>query len=575
MSHDVGSASVTDRIDAPQPVNQFSTSPHAIGMNALPDPFSPSMNHVFFSGSDRRILLDEVIHLCQFGNNLVAAIGDDGVGKTTFLNQARFELSETAFCCFINSDESMTPENIFSQIISQLELPVSSVPSAGEMIATLRHAMAEGSMNRVVVIIDDAHMLNDSILSALISLLQGHQGQHLHILMSGQKSLVDRLDHFDMFDVLVYDVTLNPFTSQDTKEYLDFKLTAAGYPSEKLLDERQVESIWNESEGYPAQISRVADRHIFQQDFDIEEENSSAPGLPLIHMALLVVLLAGLILALIYMGNDDGDTSDDSIESQGNVEVLTGLNSASQKAVENGLVGPSGIEPNKPSNLLKIKAGGSTEIGLNKGASLLRGQDLAFIGGAASEQSAAKVLPSESRNKSPLVKPIKGAEPVNLALPSLPQSSQLALQESLKQELKKEAELLRIEQSNLTTTENSLPKTIEVSKSREAKASTSLSEDKEWLLSLNDSEYVLQVIAAAQKKSVKRFIVSQPNKSALRLVEIGRDGKPWYIVVVGKYASSNFARRAIESLPQDQVNRGPWPRKVSDLKREISAPRTK
>jgi DamX protein len=134
---------------------------------------------------------------------------------------------------------------------------------------------------------------------------------------------------------------------------------------------------------------------------------------------------------------------------------------------------------------------------------------------------------------------------------------------------------LRIEQSNLTTTENSLPKTIEVSKSREAKASTSLSEDKEWLLSLNDSEYVLQVIAAAQKKSVKRFIVSQPNKSALRLVEIGRDGKPWYIVVVGKYASSNFARRAIESLPQDQVNRGPWPRKVSDLKREISAPRTK
>jgi len=586
MSYGIDSASVTDRKNTPQPAHPFSTTSHASSMSSLPDPFSSSMNHVFFSGADRRILLDEVIHLCQFGNNLVAAIGDDGVGKTAFLNQARFELSETAFCCLLNGNESMTPEDIFSQLISQLELPVSSVSTAGEMIATLRHAMAEGNMHRVVVIIDDAHLLQDTILSALISLLQGHQGQHLHILMSGKKSLVDRLDNFDMVDVLVYDVTLNPFTLQDTKEYLDYKLTAAGYPSEKLLDESQVESIWKESGGYPTQINRVADRHIFQQDFDIAEEGPSASGLPLVHMALLVVLLAGLILALIYMGNDGEDASVGKLDAQANVDVPTGLNLEPEKVIENGSVSSPSAEADESSNLLE-------------GVSKQQGPELASIGGAEPEQNKAEIPSLKNENQLSIVKSTEEVNPTNIAIPSLPQSSKSVLQEALKQELKKEAELLSVDQSELkgnggslpgategsllntakgslsSTAKGSLSNTAGASKSSEVKELFSLSEDEGWLLSLNDSGYVLQVIAAGQRQSVKKFIDSQPNKGGLRLIRVGRDGKPWYIVVTGNYTDRVSARKAIQSLPQDQVNGGPWPRKVLDLKQEIKAFRTK
>lgn len=564
MSYDVDSdPSVNSDMDTSRTVDRLSPGPSSLTMNSLPDPFSPSMNHVFFSGADRRILLDEVIHLCQFGNNLVAAIGDEGVGKTAFLNQARFELTETAFCCLIDGSESMTPEEIFSQIVSQLELPVSSVSSAGEMIATLRHAMAEDNMHRVVLIIDDAHLLSDAILSALISLLQGHQGQHLHILMGGEKDLVDRLDHFEMVDVLVYDVTLNPFTFQDTKDYLEFKFSTAGYPSETFLDDAQIESIWKESGGYPAQISLIAEKYIFQQDPDIAADDIKVAGLPLLHMALLVVLLAALIFALIYMGGDDpkGDglneqaitdparetSSLDLPIGEPQKESTINENQSTPAPVISDVVEPAVNDSQSVENIQanaepeKVVAEKTEEPGPSEAV-------VAKADGASVEEK----KPAEADDKA------EAAARGNTAEPAQAEPSQ-NLQESLRQELQKEAKSLGVDG----------PKPESPIKP------SALSGDEKWLMALDDQRYVLQVIAAGQKASVQKFVTSQANKEALRLIEVGRNGKPWYIVVIGNYADTVSARRAIESLPQDQVNGGPWPRKVSDLKTKIEAFRSK
>ena len=61
-------------------------------------------------------------------------------------------------------------------------------------------------------------------------------------------------------------------------------------------------------------------------------------------------------------------------------------------------------------------------------------------------------------------------------------------------------------------------------------------------------------------------MAKQANKNDLRLVALNRNNKPWYVVVVGIYDNGSIARQSIQSLPQPQVNAGPWPRKISDLK---------
>lgn len=572
MSYEIDS---DERINTDLPARQAPSS-FTQTMSSLPDPFSSAMNHVFFSGGDRRILLDEVIHLCQFGNNLVAAIGDDGVGKSAFLRQARFELSETAFCCLIDGDESMSPEDIFAQIISQLELPISSTSSVGEMIATLRHAMAEGSMHRVVVIIDNAHALADAILSALISLLQGHQGQYLHILMAGEKTLVDRLDRFEMVDVLVYDVTLNPFTLEETKGYLEFKLATAGYPDDHFLEDAQIESVWKESGGYAARIGRVAEQYIFHKELDIEDDVSTDRGLPLVHMALLVVLLAALILALIYMGgNEEGTVEGEKLVTQ---ESIANQNQAPQSSVaqpedQNTIGRPAGeVDTIQLPIALESPVSSSSQLApdeVSRKSELVKQAKPLDQGqlntGDSSTEALVVAQGGDSDPATTVGTQSQQVDAPNEVRPIQNKPTQKELDPSLKEELRKEVDSLK----------TGVTPTVDTSTQERTKETLAYTDDEKWLLSLGDSEFVLQVLAAGQKSSVQAFIRAQPNATDLRLIEVRRAAKPWYLVVVGNYRDNASARNAIQSLPQEQVNSGPWPRLALDLKREIRAFRNK
>lgn len=560
MSYDIeaNQPATFDKLDAVTQPAQSKIPTTA--MHPFPDPFSDSMSHVFFSGADRRILLDEVIHLCQFGNNLVAVVGDEGVGKTSFLNQAGYELSESAFCCQLVASYGMSAENLLAQVLSQLDLSFSDSATAGEMIATLRHSMVEGNLHRVVVIIDDAHELDDGILSALISLLQGHQGHHLHILMAGDPNLIERLDGFDMVDVLVYDVTLKPFSDHETKDYLDFKLTTAGYPSERLVSENDAHQIWKESRGYPSKIHNYAAALLYQQDL-IDDENISRPvGLPLVHMGLLVVLLAGLILALIYMGGEDEGEAPEIASQQ---EALKNIADTTAEAVAPALspetTPANNAVVNGESALLASNSDSVTaERSLEETAeqqksdltSTVENQQVAAAPSESAQSAGETAVQAESKSLPPAdvkVAPQESVKPtVTKPVSNVQESAEAA---ALASELKQEAESLRVETSPTVAS----------------------AKDHDWLMALSDSDYVLQVLAASQRASVERFVNAQPNREVLKLLTLTRDSKPWYVVVIGSYSSNESARRGINSLPQAQVNGGPWPRKASELKREIEA----
>ena len=535
------------------------------------DPFEQTSTGAFFGGADRRALLDEVVHLCQFGNNLVAVLGDEGVGKTTFLSQARYELAETAFCCFITGDVLISPEDVFTQIIDQLELPVSPSSTAGEMIAVLRHAIAEGNLHRVVIIIDDAHYLNDAILSALASLLQGSQGNHMHLLLGGDQSLVQRLDQFEIIDVLVYDIALAPFSVADTREYLAFKLSAAGYSDLDTIDDHHIQSLWRETQGYPAAINDSAQSLLFQQETGTHRNNDDdtrGPGLPLTHMLLLVVLLAALIMALFYIKSDDGAA----------VEVLpptvTILPSEHRSVVAEVPQAAPKPRDNTPNNNITNNNTPSNNRDLSSSEEQ-----------AINTANPDAVATSESENSpSPApANPVDELDVVVAALEStdrqaLPESTEAdnnqpgssrpelhaeAIKESLQQELKAEAEAIAAKDKD---TPVAAPAT-------QAPLAQSAAEKR--VMAWPDDQYTLQVMAAGQQASLEAFIRRQANRDQLRLVSVMRNNQPWYIVVVGVYATSASARSAIQSLPQSQVNAGPWPRKISAIKQEIKAFRSK
>jgi DamX protein len=100
-------------------------------------------------------------------------------------------------------------------------------------------------------------------------------------------------------------------------------------------------------------------------------------------------------------------------------------------------------------------------------------------------------------------------------------------------------------------------------------AGVALADDEAFLLQQDETGYVLQVLAAGSEQAIKAFVARQSNKGDLKVFEARRNGKPWYVVVVGVYANKADARRAVDGLPAEQRKSGPWPRSVLSVQAEI------
>jgi len=55
----------------------------------------------------------------------------------------------------------------------------------------------------------------------------------------------------------------------------------------------------------------------------------------------------------------------------------------------------------------------------------------------------------------------------------------------------------------------------------------------------------------------------------LLLFRSKRQGKDWFVVVTGHYASSAKARQAGQDLSEPQKKASPWPREVKVIQQEI------
>ena len=519
-------------------------------MENLADLFADKFETDFFSTSNLHAQLDEVIHLCQFGGNVVSLLGNKGVGKSAFLAEVRRELAETSYCCMIDSTLMISAEDVFRQITSQLELPITPSSNTGEMLVALRKSVSDSSLHRVVIIIDDADFLNEPILSALLSLFQGANGGQFHLLLSGDKNLIERLDDLEIIDVLIYDIHLNPFSLEEAKDYIDFKLSLVGKSVEDYFQQGEIDYIYKESKGYPSIINKAVQKHLHRieniDDLGAQDTDRKS-GLPLLHMGLLIVLLAGLIMMLLYMG-DEGPAGNNLATTTVLQQPI--LIEAKPDAIDEAInklnaernVGSQQQTPSNASNTAIVERNleQQTQVPVI---------DKTVAQSALTKANAVDSFKLANTQSAAVTQESKIVEPsgVNQVLTS-----------DLKKELEREAELLTLNE-----------RAASAPAKQEANNDGALSANDQAIMQWADTSFTLQLIGAGQKASLVKFIAAQPNASSLLLVTLTRNSKPWYVVVTGVYENAQLARQAIQGLPQNQVNGGPWPKKVSDLKQDM------
>ncbi|WP_185235096.1 AAA family ATPase [Teredinibacter franksiae] len=494
----------------------------------------PYSARAYFSTPGRKGLLDQLVHLLQFGEGLPVLIGPPGAGKTVLLAELSRELMGTGasvYCAL--SEEADLAENL--AIISEavgLELKPRAI--AGEMLAALRHygqALAH-EQKKVTLLLDDAHLLDDSSLGAMVSLLQGREATSygLSLLMAARSGLVERLDSISLLEVPVYDFDIPLLSAAELESFLNF----VGHGGVVSESPDSVRGLWAKSLGNPGVVLSLVKVEATSST-GLEGLPSPAAsvvrrffsGLPVGHLAAMVLLAGVLLWALI--SRDEGATGGTEVIS---VELPSLAPAPPRSAGPETVVGRTALPALGADDPARAATGESEKVSVTDRV--------------ITDVSTAMPMGDAGLNSIPITAP-RSAPPVIAPLPAVPVPIDTPE---------------RIAEPTIKNTPAPIAAPIQVTPS-------AVSTDEIFLMARGDDEYTLQVLAASKAGSLKAYIGRQTNREDLYLYRGLREGRRRFVVVAGVYPSRQAALLARDALPEEQREAGPWPRQLRDIKQEI------
>ena len=102
------------------------------------DPFTDDVDFPLFTGAQRRELLDQLLHLCQFGKSLLVVLGERGVGKTRLAHALLDSMAETDELCLVTAQPKEGLDQVLIQVAHAFSLRREGVETAGQLLAALR-----------------------------------------------------------------------------------------------------------------------------------------------------------------------------------------------------------------------------------------------------------------------------------------------------------------------------------------------------------------------------------------------------------------------------------------------------
>jgi type II secretory pathway predicted ATPase ExeA len=231
------------------------------------NPFLPlSDPEMILRSTQVRETLQHFLYARQNHHGIFLLTGEVGTGKTTAIQAAVAELPAETPVIFLPPTLSSWGE-LRDELCLALSLrgaKESNAEKRRRLESCLAMHAAEG--NRAVVVVDEAHLLPDTVLDHLRLLTNIRDGRHpvVQICLVGQPELVMRL-RSDQLRQLRQRITLRytmmPLSLGETELYLIERLRGAGARnSDTIFDAGAVRAIYAMTGGIPREINVVADQ---------------------------------------------------------------------------------------------------------------------------------------------------------------------------------------------------------------------------------------------------------------------------------------------------------------------------
>jgi general secretion pathway protein A len=222
---------------------------------------TPDPRYLYLSSTHRRAL-GALAYGIESGRGFLVLTAEPGLGKTTllFLLLTRLERSNrTAFLFQAPRD----PREFLLYLLADLgiEAKDQDLTSMEQRVREVAAGEAQAG-RRLVVVIDEAHILKSPVFETLVRLsnFESPLTGSLQFVVAGQSQLADKLAQpaFAGFRRHVSILArLDPLTAAESDRYIDHRLRVAGHDSDGLFTSDAREVIVGWSDGIPRKINTI------------------------------------------------------------------------------------------------------------------------------------------------------------------------------------------------------------------------------------------------------------------------------------------------------------------------------
>lgn len=504
------------------------------GDRGLAVPSDPALDSAvpFFPESARVHLLNRLLYLLEYSDQILLVAGPAGSGKTTLLRQLDAQAGRSWQLCRLTAEQRFGADELLQQIAAGFgaaELRDAGAVLQGRLVEHLQRLLRQG-LNPVVVI-DAAERLAPSALADVLDLSRravADTGRRLHVLLAGEAtSEIALAEASAAVDGIIYRrFDMSPFAEEDLADYVAHVLRAWGREDRGADIAVQLSRLQRRTGGWPGRVDEAL-RQLLETREDTGANMFTAwlsrlarrgAGLRVSGRmrSLGWVLLALGLLAVLGLQR----------------EINTIVESADEQADEVAEGGQSIALDVPPPQ-------GSTAI-----ASVTEAADASQAAGTGEGEPSAVAVPSaaEETTEPPVLAPAEEPAPQAIAAPA------------------PAAEIKAPPRPAVKAPEPSKSVPIIAGIQRES-----------WLLEQKSSDYTLQLMSVRRESSLVDFIRRHPESRRLAYYRVRRGDTDWYNLVYEIYPDTASAQQARAQLPPDLAKLGPMVRSLGTVKSDIQA----
>ncbi|MCW5603793.1 MAG: AAA family ATPase [Burkholderiales bacterium] len=235
------------------------------GLDQAPFKITPNTGF-FFSGGNRGPILEALIYAISHGEGIVKVTGEVGSGKTMLCNMLPARLPPNIETVYL-ATPSVSPDEILHAIAFELQLGLDRDAGRLEVMQALQnHLLARhADGKRVVVFVEESQSMPLATLEEirLLSNLETKSDKLLQIVLFGQPELDDNLRQPNIRQLrerITHSFRLEPLDTNEIREYLMFRIRAAGYHGPDLFSSAVVKAIARASDGLTRRVNLIADK---------------------------------------------------------------------------------------------------------------------------------------------------------------------------------------------------------------------------------------------------------------------------------------------------------------------------